>query len=390
MPDHPSENLMRRALAIAGVYTRTVLPNPAVGAVLVANGTVIGAGCHERFGGPHAEVNAIRSVKDPTLLAQSTLYVTLEPCAHIGKTPPCVNLILASKIPRVVVGCRDPHPQVSGRGIEMLRDAGVSVTESVLHDECVVANRRFILAHKEMRPYIILKWAETSNGFFAQPNKQPIQISSFHSQQLLHYWRGQEMSIAVGRETVLTDNPSLTVRHLQLYEQYELPPRQPSRIIIGRAGGLPDDRALWNADAQTIAFLSPKDSLTNLKKGVLALPLTIEEPFLIQLCRALYQHQLLSLIVEGGARTLQSFIDSDLWDEMRIFTAPMKFSSGLPAPTLQHRPKWTTTSGPDSVKMLAHPSLAARLGIAESAIIPLLASAVPTRHYHQPTHSELE
>jgi len=379
---------MKQALDLAGGCTRTVLPNPAVGAVLVANGTVIGAGCHERFGGPHAEVNAINSVQEPALLAQSTLYVTLEPCAHTGKTPPCVDLIIASKIPRVVIGCSDPNPRVSGRGIQMLRDAGVMVTEGMLHDECVLTNRRFILAHKERRPYIILKWAQTHNGFIAPLNKLPIQVSSFRSKQLLHYWRGQEMSIAVGRETVRSDNPSLTARHLELYGEGELPPHQPTRVVVGHASELPDDRRLWSPDAPTIVFSSTKHSLSALPSSVIALPFVTKEPLLPQLCRALYQHQLLSLIVEGGQRTLQRFIEADLWDEMRIFTAPVNWESGITAPIPPHHPQWSTTSGPDTVELLAHPLLASRLGIANSAIIPLLASAVPPRHYHQPIRSQ--
>jgi diaminohydroxyphosphoribosylaminopyrimidine deaminase/5-amino-6-(5-phosphoribosylamino)uracil reductase len=384
------EEFMKMALNMARSFSRAVLPNPAVGAVLVANGAIIGAGCHQRFGGPHAEVNAIASVKHSELLADSTLYVTLEPCAHTGKTPPCVDLILASHIPRVVVGCRDPHRQVSGRGIERLRNAGVSVTEGLLHDECVLANRRFLLAHRELRPYIILKWAQTQNGFMAPASGEPTQISSMRSQQLLHYWRGQEMAIAVGSETVRTDNPRLTARHLELYRENELPPNQPTRIVLGNAGRLPEDRAIWKPDATTIIFSSAEEPSKTYPSRTVILQCPTNEPFIPQLCRALYDQQLLSLIVEGGPRTIQSFIDADLWDEIRVFTAPCTFSSGLAAPIPPHTAQVTLTSGLDTLELIAHPKLASRLSIAESSINPLLASAVPPRHYHQPEHSQSE
>jgi diaminohydroxyphosphoribosylaminopyrimidine deaminase/5-amino-6-(5-phosphoribosylamino)uracil reductase len=272
----------------------------------------------------------------------------------------------------------------------MLLDAGVSITEGILHDECVLANRRFLLAHRERRPYIILKWAQTRDGFMAPPTKEPIRISSARSQQLLHYWRGQEMAIAVGCETVRTDNPRLTARHLELYHERELPPHQPTRVIVGLAGRLADDRALWEPDAPTIIFSPTEASQTPPPLGTIALQYTAKKPLIPQLCHALYDQQLLSLIVEGGAHTLQGFIDADLWDEIRVFTAPCTFASGLAAPILPSPPQWMTTSGPDTVELLAHPKLASRLGIAESSIIPLLASVVPPQHYRQPMHSESE
>jgi diaminohydroxyphosphoribosylaminopyrimidine deaminase/5-amino-6-(5-phosphoribosylamino)uracil reductase len=382
------EELMALALSLASIHTRSVLPNPAVGAVLVANNKIIGKGCHEYFGGPHAEVNAIAAVKDPTLLTHSTLYVTLEPCAHTGKTPPCVDLIIASKIPRVVVGCRDPHPKVAGRGIAALRNAGVSVTEGVLHDECVRLNKRFILTHKERRPYIILKWAQTRNRLVAPSNRERTQITSSYSQQLLHYWRGQEMSIAVGCETVRVDNPRLTVRHDELYCEYERPPHQPTRVVIGNAQRLSRDRALWEPDAPTIVFTPADEPLTLGQPSITVVRYGSAEPFIPQVCCALYERHILSMLVEGGPRTLQGFIDADLWDEIRIFTAPCTFASGVAAPITPHPPQWITTSGPDTLELLAHPKLASRLGIAETRIVPLLASSVPPRHYDQTTQCQ--
>jgi diaminohydroxyphosphoribosylaminopyrimidine deaminase/5-amino-6-(5-phosphoribosylamino)uracil reductase len=367
---------MKRALRLADKATRSVLPNPTVGAVLVVEGRVIGEGYHERFGGPHAEVNAIAAVKDRQLLAKSTLYVTLEPCSHTGKTPPCVDLILTSKIRRVVIGCRDPYPQVAGRGIQALQDAGVDVTEGVLHDECVVANSRFILAHKMRRPYIILKWAQTSNGLLAPPSGEPTPISSAYSQALLHYWRGQEMAIAVGSNTARVDNPSLTARHLNVYRNDELPPRQPTRVIIGDASRLPENLALWTPDAPTMVFFPAQGPHNINTHNARVWHYDPGQSLVTQVCRALYEQRLLSVIVEGGAVTLQSFIDADLWDEIRVFSAPFSFPSGKAAPLLPHRPHLVTTSGPDTLELIAHPQLASRLGIQDCSITPLLASAI--------------
>lgn len=370
------EYFMKRALQLADKKTRSVLPNPTVGAVLVVGNTIVGEGHHERFGGPHAEVNAISAVQDRQLLANSTLYVTLEPCSHTGKTPPCVDLILTSKIPRVVVGCRDPYPQVAGRGIQALRDAGVEVTEGVLHDECVLANSRFILAHKMQRPYIILKWAQTHNGLLGPASGEPTPISSAYSQALLHYWRGKEMAIAVGSTTARTDDPSLTARHLDFYCDHELPAHQPTRVIIGDGSHLPEHLSLWTPDAPTIIFIPAQAPRNTTTHHPIVWRYDPGQPLIPQVCRALYEHQLLSIIVEGGAVTLQNFIDADLWDESRVFTAPFSFPTGRAAPPLPRPTQLITTCGPDTLELAAHPQLAARLGIHDSSITPLLASAI--------------
>lgn len=376
MAGRTPHELMQQSLSLAVSNTRRVLPNPTVGALLVAADTIIGQGCHERFGGPHAEVNAIASVKDRALLPLSTLYVTLEPCSHTGKTPPCVDLIIASRIPRVVVGCRDPYPQVSGRGIHALRDAGIEVVEGVLHDECILANSRFILAHRMQRPYIILKWAQTANGFIAPPGGEPTAISSAQSRQLLHYWRGQEMAIAVGNNTARLDNPQLTVRHVELYRDDELPPLHPARVVIGDVTHLPAHLALWNSATPTIAFAPITSPEKPTLRHVSVCDYDAARPLLPQLCRTLYERQILSVLVEGGAATLQSFIEADLWDEIRVFSSPTSWPSGQRAPTLPHAAcVVTTTSGPDTLELVAHPHLAARVGVRDSSLTPLLLSA---------------
>jgi len=375
MEQQSHEHYIRRALQLARQARRQVLPNPSVGAVLVHDGRIIGEGYHELFGGPHAEVNAIRTVHNPELLSQATLYVTLEPCSHTGKTPPCVDLIIASKIPRVVIGCRDPYPQVAGRGIAALREAGVAVTERILHDDCVLANSRFILAHRMQRPYIILKWAQSSDGYIAPKDRQCVQISSPQSQQLLHYWRGQEMAIAVGNTTARRDNPLLTVRHLELYKDTELPPQQPTRVVIGDATRLPDHLALWNSPTPTMIFVPYGRSSPTRGATVTTSYYHEGQDLLPQICKALYDQRILSLIVEGGAVTLQHFLDADLWDEIRIFTAPIQLGSGVPAPRIPCVALSTTTSGADTLQICAHPSLAMRLDIERESLTTLVRSA---------------
>ncbi|MFN5062870.1 MAG: bifunctional diaminohydroxyphosphoribosylaminopyrimidine deaminase/5-amino-6-(5-phosphoribosylamino)uracil reductase RibD [Pseudomonadota bacterium] len=367
---------MERALALAASATRQVLPNPTVGAVIVAENSVIGEGHHEFFGGPHAEVNAINAVLKTADLPASTIYVTLEPCSHIGKTGPCVDRIIASRIPRVVVGCRDPFPQVSGRGIETLRSAGLEVIEGILHDACVLANSRFILSHRLHRPYIILKWAQTQNGLVAPLSREPVTISSELSQNLVHYWRGQEMAIAVGNATARGDNPRLTVRRSNLYRQHELPPQQPTRVVIGNAQRLPSSLALWQTDAPTLVFSPSGTPYRRTEPHISVEPYDPDSPLAMQVCNALYRKQILSIIIEGGTATLNQFIEADLWDEIRVFTSPAKFPAGLAAPGLPNNPQLTTTVGSDTLQMLVHPALSARLGVAESSISSLISSAL--------------
>jgi diaminohydroxyphosphoribosylaminopyrimidine deaminase/5-amino-6-(5-phosphoribosylamino)uracil reductase len=386
--DSINPQYMQHAINLALQASRKTLPNPCVGAVLVYKDTILAEGYHQAYGAPHAEPNAINAVSDRALLAESTLYVTLEPCAHYGKTPPCADLIVATKIPRVVVGCRDPFPDVSGKGIEKLLSAQVSVVENVLHDRCVVANKRFILAHTARRPYIILKWAQTEDGYLAPEENTRYQISSPESQQLTHYWRGQEMAILVGANTARIDNPLLTVRHTARYQQHELPALNPERIILAGQAPLPNDLLVWNADAKSLLF-TPTGSLhRNIPSHIERHPLDDSRSYVRQVCDILYKRSTLSVLVEGGGKTLQAFIDAGLWDEMRVFVAPIRFGRGVPAPRLNEQPRnllqpaaaslpqatslqpeQQIQSGIDTLKIYSNPELRRTLGVGHSVQI---------------------
>lgn len=327
---------MDRALALATQGGRAVMPNPLVGAVLVRDGEVIGEGYHESFGSPHAEVNAIQRCTDRAKLCGATLYVTLEPCSHFGKTPPCADLIIATQIARVVIGCRDPFPEVAGKGIARLQAAGIEVIEGIRHRESVLLNKRFILAHRLKRPYIILKWAQTSDGFIARSDGSSKWISSEASRILSHQWRAQEMSILVGATTARIDDPRLTVRHVQ--------GPHPLRLVLDAALSLPAHRAIFTKEADTIVFNAEKSE----RRGHVTLErIDFQKPIAAQIVRALFQRSIISLIIEGGTRTLQTFIDADLWDEARVFISPHSFGSGITAPTLQIPSESVTPSGED-------------------------------------------
>lgn len=279
------EKYMQRCIQLAANGIHGARPNPMVGAVIVANGQIIGEGYHVRCGEGHAEVNAFASVssEDEALLKDATIYVSLEPCSHYGKTPPCADLIINKGVQRVVVGCIDPFAEVQGRGIKKLKDAGIEVTVGVLEKECQWLNRRFFTYHREHRPYIILKWAQTTNGFIDDHFK-PLTISNEQTQMLSHQLRAEEDAILVGHTTFDRDQPALTVRH------WHGP--NPKRIVLTH------DR-----------------------------PIT-------QLMDDLYQHNIQSLIVEGGRQTHESFIEAGLWDEIRVETAPITVTDGTPSPQL--------------------------------------------------------
>jgi diaminohydroxyphosphoribosylaminopyrimidine deaminase/5-amino-6-(5-phosphoribosylamino)uracil reductase len=356
------ERFMRRALELAGRETRRTLPNPSVGAVVVKGGHIIGEGYHQGFGQPHAEVNAINSVSDQSKLAGATIYVTLEPCSHYGKTPPCADLLIRSGISSVVIGCLDPYDKVAGAGVERLQAAGMKVKLGVLHDECLSLNKRFILARKERRPYIILKWAQTADRFIAPEDGARMTISSPQSHHLLHYWRGQEMAIAVGANTARIDDPSLTVRYTELYTERELPPIQPLRVVIGDTSKLPDGLKLWGSDAPTLAYSNKPGRFFG---PTVSLSICDTADRLIQtICEDLYQREVLSIIIEGGTTTLSHFIETGLWDEARVFTCPMMLYRGMPAPDLgEVAPSSITTSGTDLLEIYYHPDLPKRLGM---------------------------
>ena len=362
---------MVRALELALKGGRSVAPNPMVGAVLAYEGAVIGEGYHQRYGGPHAEVAALSSVEDRSLIPHSTLYVTLEPCAHFGKTPPCADLIIDSGIKRVVIGCRDPFPQVSGRGIERLINAGISVTEGVMELECRAMNRRFIVAQREKRPYCILKWAQTRDGFIARADLSSRWISSAPARTLTHLWRSQEMAILVGRTTAAVDDPELTVRHAI--------GQNPVRIVIDPTLSLPQTLKLFNGATDTIILNTVRESTDGPIRFRRIDPLAWSCQ---ALCSTLFQEGLTSIIVEGGALTLRSFIDAEIWDEARIFISATTFGAGIKAPSIpqqeqeqeqgQEQGGHMCTVGTDTLITLQHPLLAARLGITTEVLqIPI-------------------
>lgn len=346
------EAFMRRALELALRGGRAVAPNPLVGAVIVHNGQVIGEGSHQRFGGPHAEVHAIASVQDRSLLPTSTLYVTLEPCSHHGKTPPCADLVVSSGIKSVVVGCKDPFPKVSGRGIARLREAGITVQEGVLQGECSFANRRFITRHSENRPYIILKWAESSDGFIAPEDRSRKQLSGPEAQTLSHSWRTEEMGILVGRVTALADDPQLTARLV--------PGTNPTRFVLDRSLRLPPSLKLFDGSAPTVVLNSRSEG----SEGSVMRVLIPEESFSARAwCQAIAELGVNSLIVEGGARTLQSFIEQGLWDEARIFECATALGRGVPAPRVAGIPCLEGAVGRDTLRVLQHESVPQRFGV---------------------------
>ena len=304
---------INRCIALAKNGLPAAMPNPSVGAVLVHNNKIIAEGYTSAYGGSHAEVNCIAFAKanTPELIAQSTLYVSLEPCSHWGKTPPCADLVIASGIKKVVIGTIDPFAKVAGAGIKRLIQAGVDVTVGIQEKECQEINKRFFTYHEKKRPYIILKWAETADGFIAPKTRdaqQPVWITNTYSRQLVHKWRSEEMAILVGGKTVLEDNPSLTTRDWE--------GKNPLRVVIDTKGNLGKNLAVFNQEAETLVIPST-------------------DPQLIS--ETLYDKEIQSVIIEGGAQTLQQFIDVNLWDEARIFKGNISFSDGTRAPQLsQH------------------------------------------------------
>ncbi len=325
------ENFMRRCIQLAKNGLGSTAPNPAVGAVVVYRNKIIGEGFTSPFGGSHAEVNAIKSVKNKELLPKSVLYVTLEPCSHFGKTPPCADMIIATKIPKVVIGLLDPHEKVAGKGIQKLRDAGCEVHVGVLQKECREHHKRFLTFHEKKRPYIILKWAETADGFIAperelrETEPQPYWITGELARQLVHKWRSEEQAILVGTTTVLEDNPKLNVR---LWNG-----KSPIRIVLDKELKIPMDYHVLDTQQRTIVVTNKKEVFSK-KKGVEYIQLDSAEELAEGLCKALYALDIQSVLVEGGAQTLQTFIGAGLWDEARIFQGPSLFKKGVKAPRI--------------------------------------------------------
>ncbi|WP_142786498.1 bifunctional diaminohydroxyphosphoribosylaminopyrimidine deaminase/5-amino-6-(5-phosphoribosylamino)uracil reductase RibD [Changchengzhania lutea] len=308
------EKYINRCIEIAKNGLGTTRPNPMVGCVIVHENIIIGEGYTSPYGGNHAEVNAIQSVDDKTLLKESTLYVTLEPCSHYGKTPPCSNLIIDHQIPSVVIGCIDTHTKVAGQGVLKLTNAGCKVTVGVLEDACKNLHKRFFTFQNKKRPYIILKWAETQGRFIAPAKKseqKPVWITNAYSRQLVHKWRAEEQAILVGTNTVLEDNPSLTTR--------DCSGEHPIRVVLDKNEKLPSHLKVFDKKAKTL-LITKKD-------------IDYSKPVAEQIADFLYKHGITSVIIEGGAQTLQTFIDEDIWDEARVFRGHVLFNKGIKAPT---------------------------------------------------------
>ena len=318
------EKYIARCIQLASNGINNAAPNPMVGAVIVHNDTIIGEGYHIRCGEAHAEVNAIRSVKDESLLKESTIYVSLEPCSHFGKTPPCSDLIIKKGIPKVVIGCIDPFSEVAGRGIEKLRNAGIEVVVGVLEKECRQLIRHFITFNTLQRPFITLKWAESADGFIdlERTDGHPYVFSSPLTGMISHKRRTEHAAILVGRRTALLDNPSLTARHWF--------GKGPIRLVIDKNLTLPKELSLFDGKTQTIVF-TDKQQISNLPQtSYVAIDFRLN--ILPQIMKELYKQKIQSLIVEGGSMLLQSFIDAGLWDEAYIEKSDAVLVKGVKAP----------------------------------------------------------
>ena len=320
------ERFMFRAIELARLGMGNVSPNPMVGCVIVHDGLIIGEGYHRQYGMSHAEVNAINNVRCKELLKESTLYVTLEPCSHFGKTPPCSNLIIEKCIPNVVVGIIDPFAHVSGKGIEKLRKHGCRVIVGCLEEKCMELNRRFFTFHQKKRPYIILKWAQTADGFIDIDRTheyygQPTWITNDLSRIAVHKMRSDEAAIIIGTNTAQKDNPSLTTR-----DWYG---NSPVRIVIDKELRLSSELSLFDQQTLTIVYTSKE---CGVKKNLEFVRIIFDGTELIQILSDLHKRSIVSLIVEGGQRLLNSFIDQGLWDEARVFTGKRTFSEGVRAP----------------------------------------------------------
>jgi len=346
------EKYIKRCIQLAENGLGTTYPNPMVGSVIVQDNKIIGEGWHRKAGEPHAEVNAINSVKDRSLLRKATIYVSLEPCSHYGKTPPCSDLIIASGIKKVVIGSIDPFPAVSGKGIKKLMDAGCEVILGILDTQCNALNKRFFTFHKHQRPYIILKWAQSIDGFIApisseeNHKREPVWITNKYSQQLVHKWRSEENAILVGTNTAVMDNPKLNTR---LWKG-----SNPARILIDRSLRLPGDSALLDEIIKTIVLCDEVSKQTKSKtssKNLIFESIDFQKEITAEICKILHKHAIQSIIVEGGAKTIQSFIDSGLWDEARLFTGDIHFRKGIKAPLPPGTYKDKTTQTGDTLRI---------------------------------------
>ncbi len=336
-----AETYINRCIELAQKGLKTVAPNPMVGCVIVNKGKIIAESYHIKYGEAHAEVNAINSVVNQELLKTATLYVSLEPCAHFGKTPPCSNLIIEKGIPNVVIACVDPFAEVAGKGIEKLVKAGINVTVGVLEEKALELNKRFFTFHEKKRPYILLKWAQTQDGFIDVNRTSDVPkinwITQPQTKQLTDTWRTEEMAILVGKNTIVNDNPKLTVRTIL--------GKNPIRIVIDKQNELDENLAIFSNDAQTLIF-NQKVHKEKEKTTYVKIPF---ENTLNEIFEYLYSLDIQSVLVEGGAKTLQAFIDSGAWDEARVYTGNSFFNTGLKAPVLSSTKHKTTFFGKDKI-----------------------------------------
>ncbi|HEY4651573.1 MAG TPA: bifunctional diaminohydroxyphosphoribosylaminopyrimidine deaminase/5-amino-6-(5-phosphoribosylamino)uracil reductase RibD [Pontibacter sp.] len=315
---------MRRALELARLGSGYTAPNPMVGCVVVHNGQIIGEGWHRNYGDPHAEVNAIASVLDKSLLPDSRVYVTLEPCSHFGKTPPCADLLIYSGVRDVVICNLDPNPLVAGRGVRKLLDAGIKVETGLLEQEGLELNKRFFTSHSLKRPYIILKWAETTNGFIAGPACEQVQISGAMAKRFVHKLRAEEQAIMVGTRTALHDNPRLNTRHWS--------GKNPLRIVIDRQLVLPETINLYDQSQPTIVYNYRKQED---RENLYFAQLQENEPLLLQIMADLHKRNVISVLVEGGTYLLESLLQESLWDEAFILKSTTQtIAEGVKAPTM--------------------------------------------------------
>ncbi|WP_025144768.1 bifunctional diaminohydroxyphosphoribosylaminopyrimidine deaminase/5-amino-6-(5-phosphoribosylamino)uracil reductase RibD [Pedobacter jeongneungensis] len=324
------EFFIKRCLELAALGMGNVSPNPMVGCVIVLNDKIIGEGYHQQYGKAHAEPNAIKAVFDQygdeaeNLLKQATAYVSLEPCAHFGKTPPCADLFVKHQIKKVVIGNRDPFSSVDGKGIEKLKNAGIKVISGILDEECRYLNRRFFTRIQQQRPYIILKWAETANGYFATKDGHQKWISGALAKRLAHQWRTEEDAILIGKQTAIMDNPQLTSR--------EWPGKNPIRLVIDKHLQVPQSNHIFNNEAKTIIFNEVK---TDVADHIHYIQMEDMHFYLAQkIAFQLYLMDIQSVIIEGGANILNQFLSANLWDEARIFTSSNSWTDGVPSPTI--------------------------------------------------------
>ncbi len=334
---------MHRALQLAKNGLGSVSPNPMVGCVITHNNIVIGEGWHQQFGEAHAEVNAINSVKNKELLKDATVYVTLEPCSYVGKTPACSDLLITSRVKKVVVATLDPNPKVAGSGIAALENKGIIVKQGVLKKEAIELNKRFFINQQLNRPYIILKWAQTKDGFIARKNFDSKWISNEHSRQLVHKWRAEEDAILVGKNTAIHDNPSLTVR--------DWSGTHPTRVLLDRNLKVPQNLYLFDGKISTLIY----NFLEGNKQKNLEHIKIEGENFLHQVVTNLYQRGIGSILIEGGSQIFNSFIHLGLWDEVRVFSSNQLFNEGISAPQIKFPKTYSEDIESDSLSYYFNP-----------------------------------